>query len=116
MYFLQVPVLQVPYKSIITVPVDNVKVFFTGTVNILWRLLITTLKEKSRVSVPAGVAFLFSFVNTPFSDNCYPGTTVLINKLVVRDGETLNKAEILATYINASKLEEHPLEGAFDFA
>jgi cell filamentation protein len=52
----------------------------------------------------------------PISDNCYPGTTVLINKLGIRDEETLNEAETLATYINASKLEEQPLEGAFDFA
>lgn len=52
----------------------------------------------------------------PISDNCYPGTTVLINKLDICDEETLNEAETLATYINASKLEEQPLEGAFDFA
>ena len=52
----------------------------------------------------------------PISDNCYPGTTVLINKLDIRDEQTLNEAETLATYINASKLEEQPLEGAFDFA
>lgn len=52
----------------------------------------------------------------PISDNCYSGTTVLINKLDIRDEETLNEAEALATYINASKLEEQPLEGAFDFA
>lgn len=52
----------------------------------------------------------------PISENCYPGTTVLINKLDIHDEETLNEAEALATFINASKLEEHPLEGAFDFA
>ncbi len=52
----------------------------------------------------------------PISDNCYPGTTVLINKLDIRDEQTLNEAETLATYINASKLEEQPLEGAFNFA
>ena len=52
----------------------------------------------------------------PISDNCYSSTTVLINKLDIRDEQTLNEAETLATYINASKLEEQPLEGAFDFA
>ncbi|MET0015697.1 hypothetical protein [Oscillibacter sp.] len=52
----------------------------------------------------------------PISDNCYPGTTVLINKLDIREEETRNEAETLATYINASKLEEQPLEGTFDFA
>ena len=52
----------------------------------------------------------------PISESCYPGTTVLINKLDIRDEETLDEAEALATYINASKLEEQPLAGNFDFA
>lgn len=52
----------------------------------------------------------------PIQDNCYPGTTVLINKLDIRDEATLNKAETLATFVNASKLEQNPLEGGFDFA
>lgn len=52
----------------------------------------------------------------PIQDNCYPGTAVLINKLDIRDEAALNEAETLATYINASKLEQHPLEGVFDFA
>lgn len=51
----------------------------------------------------------------PISANCYPSTTVLINKLDIRDEETLREAETLVTFINASKLEQHPLEGAFDF-
>ena len=51
----------------------------------------------------------------PISANCYSGTTVLINKLDIRDEETLHEAETLVTFINASKLEQHPLEGAFDF-
>lgn len=51
----------------------------------------------------------------PISANCYPGTTVLINKLDIRDEETLKEAETLVTFLNASKLELHPLEGAFDF-
>jgi len=51
----------------------------------------------------------------PISANCYPGTTVLINKLDIRDEETLREAETLVTFINVSKLEQHPLEGAFDF-
>jgi hypothetical protein len=42
----------------------------------------------------------------PISDNCYSSTTVLINKLDIRDEETLNEVETLATYINASKLED----------
>ena len=51
----------------------------------------------------------------PIQDSCYPGTTVLINKLDIRDEAALNEAEALATFVNASKLEQHPLEGAFDF-
>ena len=34
----------------------------------------------------------------------------------LRDEAALNEAQTLATYINASKLEQHPLEGVFDFA
>ncbi len=51
----------------------------------------------------------------PLQGNCYSGTTVLINKLDIRDEAALNKAETLATYVNASKLEQDPLEGGFDF-
>ena len=52
----------------------------------------------------------------PIQDNCYPGTTVLVNKLHIHDEATLQEAEALATYVNASKLEQCPLEGVFDFA
>lgn len=51
----------------------------------------------------------------PVSQDCYPGTTVLVNKLNIRDEATLNEAEALITYINASKLEHRPLESVFDF-
>ncbi len=51
----------------------------------------------------------------PISANCCPVTTVLINKLDTRDEEILNEAETLVTFINTSKLELHPHEGAFDF-
>ena len=47
----------------------------------------------------------------PIQDNCYPGTTVLVNKLHIHDEATLQEAEALATYVNASKLEQCPLEG-----
>lgn len=50
------------------------------------------------------------------SDNCYPGTTVLVNKLDIHDEKTLNEAEALVTYINTAKLEEQPLAGTFDFS
>ena len=52
----------------------------------------------------------------PIQDNCYPGTTVLVNKPHIHDEATLQAAETLATYVNASKLEQCPLEGVFDFA
>ncbi len=52
----------------------------------------------------------------PISENCYPGTTVLINKLDIHDEAVLNQAEALATYINIAKLEREPLDGMFDFA
>lgn len=38
------------------------------------------------------------------TDGCYPGTTVLVNKLGIQDEETLNKTEALMTYINGAKL------------
>ena len=52
----------------------------------------------------------------PIQDNCYPGTTVLVNKLHIHDEAALQEAETLAIYVNASKLEQCPLEGVFDFA
>ena len=39
----------------------------------------------------------------PIQDNCYPGTTVLVNKLHIHDEAALQEAEALATYVNASK-------------
>lgn len=51
----------------------------------------------------------------PISANCYPDTTVLINKLDIRDEYILNEAEAMATFINAAKLEESPMDGNFDF-
>ena len=51
----------------------------------------------------------------PLSDNCYPDTFVLINKLDIREADTLAEAETLATFINSSRLELEPLQGNFDF-
>lgn len=45
-----------------------------------------------------------------------PGTTALIDKLNIRDEAALNKAEALATCINAFKLEQYPLEGVLIFS
>lgn len=41
---------------------------------------------------------------------------MLVNKLHIHDEAALQEAEALATYVNASKLEQCPLEGVFDFA
>ena len=51
----------------------------------------------------------------PLPDNCYPGTTILINKLNIKDENEFIKAETLSTFINSSRLEVEPLEGNFDF-
>lgn len=50
------------------------------------------------------------------TDGCYPGTTVLKNKLGIQDEEVLKETEALMTYINGAKLEEKPLAGEFDFS
>ena len=42
----------------------------------------------------------------PIQAHCYPGTTVLVNKLHIHDEAALQEAEALATYVNASKLEQ----------
>lgn len=56
-----------------------------------------------------------SYELDPLSDNCYPDTFVLINKLDIREADTLAEAETLATFINSSRLELEPLQGNFDF-
>lgn len=50
------------------------------------------------------------------SDNCYEGTTCLINKLDIRDEKTLIETEAAITFAKASLLEENPIDGSFDFA
>ena len=40
---------------------------------------------------------------------------MLVNKLHIHDEAALQEAEALATYVNASKLEQCQLEGVFDF-
>ena len=51
----------------------------------------------------------------PISDNCYPGTSVLINKFDIRDEAKLNEVEsVLVSARNAEWLSE-PKETSFDF-
>jgi cell filamentation protein len=52
----------------------------------------------------------------PISDNCYPGTTVLVNKFDIRDEDKLNEVEsVLVSARNTEWLNE-PRMSTFDFA
>jgi cell filamentation protein len=51
----------------------------------------------------------------PISDNCYPGTAVLVNKFDIRDESGLNEIETAIVSSKLVKLEEQPISGAFDF-
>ena len=50
------------------------------------------------------------------TDNCYEGTTCLINKLGIRDEKLLAEAESAYTLGKASLLDQRPMPGKFDFA
>ena len=51
----------------------------------------------------------------PSSDNCYEGTTCLVNKLGIRDEKKLAEIEAGITFAKAVMLEETPINGDFDF-
>ena len=51
----------------------------------------------------------------PSSDNCYEGTTCLINKFNIRDEIKLSELEAQITFAKAVMLEEAPIRGNFDF-
>lgn len=51
----------------------------------------------------------------PSSDNCYEGTTCLVNKYDIRDEEKLVDVEAQITFAKAVMLEENPIKGCFDF-
>lgn len=48
-------------------------------------------------------------------DNCYPGTTCLVNKLNIRDEEQLSEIESYITLAKISVLQQQPIKGDFDF-
>lgn len=52
----------------------------------------------------------------PTSDNCYPGTTVLINKFNIRDEAKLNEVETVLVSARSAEWMEHPKTNSFDFA
>ena len=51
----------------------------------------------------------------PSSDNCYEGTTCLVNKLGIRDEKRLSEVEAQITFAKAVMLEETPIDEDFGF-
>ena len=51
----------------------------------------------------------------PASDNCYEGTTCLVNKLGIRDEKKLAEIEAQITFAKAVMLEETPIYDDFGF-
>lgn len=51
----------------------------------------------------------------PISDNCYPGTTVLINKFDIRNEEKLNEIESVISSARYAEWINTPQTAAFDF-
>ncbi len=49
------------------------------------------------------------------TDNCYEGTTCLINKLNIRDEKILAEVEGRITFAKSSTLEKEPICSTFDF-
>jgi cell filamentation protein len=49
------------------------------------------------------------------TDNCYPNTTVLINKFGIRDGKRLQQAEIEITQEASARWEIAPQQDTFDY-
>jgi len=56
-----------------------------------------------------------SYELDPIADNCYTGTTTLINKFDIRNDEILREAEIEVTQEAATRWEQSPLCDTFDF-
>lgn len=52
---------------------------------------------------------------TSITDDCYPGTTCLINKLDIHDEAMLANAEASIVLAKASFLDQHPINGGYDF-
>lgn len=52
---------------------------------------------------------------TSITDDCYPRTTCLINRLDICDESMLAKAEASIVLAKASFLDQHPVSGGYDF-
>ena len=57
-----------------------------------------------------------SYSIDPLTEDCYPGTTVLQNKLGIMDEAQLEEAEAMATFLNAAQLLSSPIDGQIDFS
>lgn len=53
---------------------------------------------------------------TPASDDCYPGTSVLVNKLDIRDPKQLEENETLITSVKTLQIEMQPITTEPDFS
>ena len=49
------------------------------------------------------------------TDNCYKGTSCLINKLNIKDAKQLDIIESHITLAKISMLQQNPIDGNFDF-
>ena len=56
-----------------------------------------------------------SYEMNPSTADCYPGTTVLVNKWNIRDEAVLRQVETMVTFAKIAELEERPVYGNFDF-
>lgn len=55
-----------------------------------------------------------SYSINSITDDCYEGTTCLVNKLGIKNEKQLSEIEADITFAKTSKLEEIPLKGNFD--
>lgn len=56
-----------------------------------------------------------SYSITPTDDHCYPGTTVLINKLDLRDQRLLDQAEEMAAAVGFAQIYDEEYDGPYTF-
>lgn len=57
-----------------------------------------------------------SYTLDPLSEDCYPETSVLINKLGIQDQAQLDESEALITGVKALQFELSPFPGLMDFS
>lgn len=55
-----------------------------------------------------------SYSINSITNDCYEGTTCLVNKLGIKNEKQLSEIEAYITFAKTSKLEEIPLKGNFD--